>query len=137
MAVNNVFDVAANAMSAQLTRLNTVASNIANAGSVSPTAEGAYRAIRPVFQTEYADNFSKDGLSSVRVDEIVQLNREPVQLYRPDHPKADKDGFVYQAVVNVDEEMVEMLEAGRQYQNTLEAVNTLRTLMARTVTMGS
>ena len=59
-----------------------------------------------------------------------------MRAYRPDHPMADEEGFVYESVVNTDEEMVEMLEASRQYQNVLETVSTLRTLMARTVKMG-
>jgi flagellar basal-body rod protein FlgC len=137
MAITTVFDVASRSMSAQLTRLNTVASNIANAGAVASSKEETYLPIRPVFETEYASRIDKTGLSTVNVDQIVKLDREPVQLYRPDHPQADKDGYIYESPVNVDEEMVEMLEAGRQYQNTMEAISTLRTLMARTVNMGS
>src|SRR6056297_1590819 len=126
MIVKNVFDVAKSAMSAQMVRLNTVSSNMANAQTVSDTKEGAYRPLRPVFETVYAGQMGqagRDGLSTTRVREVVTLDREPVRAYRPDHPMAD-------------EEMVEMLEASRQYQNVLETVSTLRTLMARTVKMG-
>ncbi|MEC8582599.1 MAG: flagellar basal body rod protein FlgC [Pseudomonadota bacterium] len=136
MTVKNVFDVAQRAMTSQLTRLNTVASNLANANSVSSTEEGAYRAMRPVFKTIYAENTKDSGLSSVGVERIVQLDRAPERLYQPEHPEADDDGFVYQAVVNTEEEMVEMMEASRQYQNTVEVISTMRALMARTVNMG-
>ncbi|MEQ8900746.1 MAG: flagellar basal body rod protein FlgC [Roseovarius sp.] len=139
MIVKNVFDVAKSAMSAQMVRLNTVSSNMANAQTVSDTKEGAYRPLRPVFETVYGDQMGqagRDGLSTTRVREVVTLDREPVRAYRPDHPMADEEGFVYESVVNTDEEMVEMLEASRQYQNVLETVSTLRTLMARTVKMG-
>ena len=136
MTVKNVFDVAQRAMTSQLTRLNTVASNLANANSVSSTEEGAYRAMRPVFKTIYAENTKDSGLSSVGVERIVQLDRAPERLYQPEHPEADADGFVYQAVVNTEEEMVEMMEASRQYQNTVEVISTMRALMARTVNMG-
>jgi flagellar basal-body rod protein FlgC len=136
MTVKNVFDVAQRAMTSQLTRLNTVASNLANANSVSGTEEGAYRAMRPVFKTIYAENTKDSGLSSVGVERIVQLDRAPERLYQPEHPEADADGFVYQAVVNTEEEMVEMMEASRQYQNTVEVISTMRALMARTVNMG-
>lgn len=136
MTIRNIFDVASGAMSAQMTRLNTVASNLANAGSVSSTSEGAYRALRPVFQTVYADQLGQSGIATTRVQDVVKLDRDPVRAYRPDHPQADADGFVYESVVNPDEEMVEMMEASRQYQNVLETVSTLRTLMARTVNMG-
>lgn len=134
--IRTIFDVAGRAMSAQMTRLNTVASNIANADALAGSAETAFRPLRPVFATVYADRAGQTGVSTVDVQRIVSLDREPAQLFRPDHPSADADGYVYQAAVNTDEEMVEMLEAGRQYQNTLEVVSTLRTLMARTVTMG-
>jgi len=139
MIVKNVFDVAKSAMSAQMVRLNTVSSNMANAQTVSDTKEGAYRPLRPVFETVYAGQMGqegRDGLSTTRVREVVTLDREPVRAWRPDHPMADEEGFVYESVVNTDEEMVEMLEASRQYQNVLETVSTLRTLMARTVKMG-
>lgn len=132
--IRNVFDVGARALSAQMVRMNTVASNLANAGTVASTREDAFRALRPVFETEFSN--ARTGLSTTTVDEIVMLDREPERLYRPDHPAADKDGFVYAAAVNTEEEMVEMVEASRQYQNTLETMSTLRTLMARTVQMG-
>ena len=57
-------------------------------------------------------------------------------MFRPDHPHADSEGFVYEAPVHVEEEMVEMLEASRTYQNTLESLSTLRALMVRTLSMG-
>ena len=81
-------------------------------------------------------DLGQQGLSTTHVTDVVQLDREPVRAYRPDHPMADEEGFVYESVVNPDEEMVEMVEASRQYQNVLETVSTLRTLMARTVMMG-
>lgn len=133
--IRNVFDVGARALSAQMVRMNTVASNLANAGTVASTREDAFRALRPVFETEYAK--AETGLATTDVAEVVMLDREPERLYRPDHPAADKDGFVYAAAVNTEEEMVEMIEASRQYQNTLETLSTLRALMARTVQMGS
>ncbi|MGX0974940.1 flagellar basal-body rod protein FlgC [Roseovarius sp. MBR-51] len=136
MMIRNIFDVASSAMSAQMVRLNTVASNMANAQAVSTTKDEAYRPLRPVFETVYADQTGQHGLSTTRVSDVVQLDREPVRAYRPDHPMADSEGFVYESVVNIDEEMVEMVEASRQYQNILETVSTLRTLMARTVMMG-
>ncbi|PLL12124.1 flagellar basal body rod protein FlgC [Tabrizicola sp. TH137] len=132
--IRNVFDVGARALSAQMVRMNTVASNLANAGSVAATPEDAYKAMRPVFETEYAR--AEEGLSTATVADVVMLDREPQKIFRPDHPDADPEGFVYAAAVNTEEEMVEMVEASRQYQNTLETMSTLRALMARTMQMG-
>lgn len=134
--ISNVFDVASRAMSAQMVRMNTTASNLANAATVGTTAEEAYRPMRPVFETEFANGLRDSGLATARVADVVTLDRDPARVFRPDHPKADADGYVYEAPVNVDEEMVEMVEASRQYQNVMEAVSTLRSLMSRTLSMG-
>jgi flagellar basal-body rod protein FlgC len=135
--VKNIFDVGASSMSAQLVRMNTLASNIANANSVSNTPEGAYRTLRPVFETIYSGQVGDvDAVATMRATEVVELDREPEELYRPDHPLANENGMIYASTVNVEEEMVEMMESSRQYQNTLEVISTMRTLMARTVRMG-
>ena len=70
------------------------------------------------------------------VDGSVALDREPGKVFAPDHPKANADGYIFRAAVDTEEEMVEMLEASRQYQNNLEVLSTLRSLMMRTVNMG-
>ena len=134
--IKNIFDIASRGMSAQMVRLNTVASNLANAGSVASSDAGAYRALKPVFNTIYADDIQKTGVSSVDVDDILAVDRPAEKSYQPGHPKADENGFIYTAAVNVDEELVEMLEASRQYENSVEMVTTLRGLMMRTINMG-
>ena len=134
--VKNIFDISGRAMSAQLLRLNTVASNLANANNVSGSAEDAYRAIKPVFETKYAESFESSGIATVDAVSVMAVNRQPEKVFMPEHPKADDEGFIYNAAVNVDEEMVEMLEASRQYQNNIEVISTLRALMMRTIQMG-
>lgn len=133
--IRTVFDIAARAMSAQMQRMNTSASNLANAGTVAGSAEAAYRPLRPVFTVE--EMVPGSGLAAPLASEVVQLDRSPEPVYRPDHPAADAEGYIYTAPVQAEEELIEIIEASRQYQNTLEAVSTLRTLMARTLTMGS
>jgi flagellar basal-body rod protein FlgC len=134
--IKNIFDIAARGMSAQMLRLNTVASNLANARSVASTEADAYRAIKPVFRTLYADNLEKTGVASVDVVDIVAVDRAPEKIFQPGHPKADQEGYIYVAAVDQEEEMVEMLEASRQYENNVEVVSTLRGLMMRTINMG-
>ena len=134
--VKNIFDVVGRSMGAQMVRLNTIASNIANMESKAASAEEAYKPIRPVFKTVFGENYEKMGVASVDAETIVALNREPEKVYEPGHPNADANGFVYRAPVNSDEEMVEMLEASRQYQNNLEVLSTVRALMMRTMNMG-
>jgi flagellar basal-body rod protein FlgC len=134
--IKNVFDIAGRSMAAQMVRLNTVASNIANAEARAGSAEDAYRPLRPVFQTVFEDGMRNAERASVEVRDVIALDREPLRVHEPGHPLADEEGFVYIAPVDVNEEMVDMIEASRQYQNNLEVVTTLRTLMMRTVNMG-
>ena len=134
--IKNVFDISGRAMAAQLVRLNTIASNLANAGNLASTQEEAYSSLKPVFETKYSDEVRKNGIATAQAVDIVESNRLPEKLYMPDHPSAGKDGFVYSAAVNIEEEYVEMMEASRQYQNNVEVITTLRTLMMRTISMG-
>lgn len=134
--VKNIFDVAGRAMSAQMVRLNTIASNLANANNVASSAEDAYKPLKPIFETTFSDKVKHNGIATVDAVAIEALDRDAEKVHMPDHPKADKDGYIYNAPVNVEEEMVEMLEASRQYQNNVEVVSTLRALMMRTLNMG-
>ena len=123
-------------MAAQLVRLNTIASNLANAGNLAASEDEAYRSLKPVFETQYANEVKNNGIATTQAIEIVESNRLPEKLYLPDHPSANKEGFVFSAGVNIEEEYVEMMEASRQYQNNVEVITTLRTLMMRTISMG-
>lgn len=119
-------------MSAQLVRMNAAASNLANAGSVSGTEDGAYKPIRAVF-SEDLDRAS--GLSTVAVSGVVREKAAAVRQHNPDHPLADANGDVWSAPVDENAEMVEMLEASRQYQNMVEALSTAKQLMLETMRM--
>jgi len=134
--IKNIFDISGRAMAAQLIRLNTVASNLANAGNIAGSEEEAYKAIKPVFETKFAENAKLSGLATVDAVDIEQINTPAEKSYMPEHPQADKEGYVYHAAVNVDQEMVEMMEAGRQYQNNVEVISTIRALMMRTLNLG-
>jgi flagellar basal-body rod protein FlgC len=117
-------------------RLNTVASNLANSNNIASTSEEAYRPLKPIFKTIYSDKLHDNGIASVDAINVRELNREPEKVYMPDHPKANEDGYIFNAAVNIEEEMVEMLEASRQYQNNIEVISTLRALMIRTINLG-
>jgi len=125
----SVFDIAGRAMSAQIVRLNTVASNMANAGTVSTTKEGAYRALKPVF-TEVSD---APGVSTVKVGQVVQSDTEPTKRHDPANPLADKNGDVWDAGVDSAAELVDMIETQRQYQNNVQVMQTAKTLTLDTL----
>ncbi|MBV1690706.1 flagellar basal body rod protein FlgC [Novosphingobium sp. G106] len=126
----NIFDVAQRGMSAQLVRMNAASSNLANAGSVSSTEDGAYRPIRAVF----AEQLDKQtGLSTVNVQSVMRENQAAIKEHNPDHPLADENGDVWTAPVDENTEMVEMLDSARQYQNLVEALSTAKQLMLDTM----
>ena len=136
MDIKSVYDIAGRAMAAQLVRLNTVASNLANAGSTTGDPKTTDKPLKPVFETQYSDLVKKNGVATVDAVEVKEIGREPIKQYMPNHPAADAQGYVYKAAVNVDEEMVDMLEASRQYQNNVEVISTLRALTMRTINIG-
>jgi len=136
MDIKSVYDIAGRAMAAQLVRLNTVASNLANAGSTTGDPNTTYKPLKPIFETQYSDLVKKNGVATVDAVEVKEIGREPIRSYMQAHPLADKNGYVYKAPVNVDEEMVDMMEASRQYQNNVEVVTTLRALTMRTLQIG-
>ena len=129
----NIFQVAGRAMSAQLVRLNTTASNLANAGNVSGSAETAYKTMKPVFRTSF-DQAS--GLSTVDVESIVQAGNAPTKRYDPSNPLADKDGNVFEAAVDQTRELVDMMETARNYQNNVEVMQTAKSLIIDTLKLG-
>ena len=128
----SIFDVARGAMSAQLVRLNTAASNLANSGSVSSSADTAYRPIKPVFRTDAAPN----GLAGVSVDRVVATDAQPTRRHDPDHPLADANGDVWVSPVDETQELVEMMEGARQYSNLVEVVQTAKSLTLETLRIG-
>ena len=134
--IKNIFDISGRAMASQLIRLNTVASNLANAGTISGSKEEAYRSLKPVFATQFSNAIESDGVSTVDVVGIKAITRDPERVFMPNHPSADANGYVYRAAVDENEEMIEMVEANRQYQNNVEVISTLRGLMMRTINMG-
>jgi flagellar basal-body rod protein FlgC len=128
----SIYDIAGRAMSAQLVRLNTTASNLANAGSVSGSKDAAFRAIKPVFRSVT----DAPGVATVRVDRVVASQTEPTKRHAPDHPLADKNGDVWEAGVDSAAELVEMIETARQYQNHVQVLQTAKSLTLDTLRLG-
>lgn len=125
----SIFDIAGRAMSAQLVRLSTTASNMANANTVSATKDGAFRALKPVFETVGG----QAGTATVKVTKVVASNTEPTQRHDPGNPLADKDGNVWEAGVDNAGELVEMMETARQYQNNVQVLQTAKSLALDTL----
>ncbi len=136
MKIKNIFDIAGRAMAAQMVRLNTISSNLANAGATTGDPETVYKPLKPEFKTQYSENVKKNGISTVNVSKVVELQKEPFKIFDPNHPLADRDGYIYKAPINIEEEMVDMMDASRQYQNNIEVVTTLKALTLKTINLG-
>lgn len=128
-----IFDVAGRAMSAQLVRMNTTASNLANAGGVASSEAAAYRSMKPVFKTSY-DKAS--GLATVDVKQVVTAGPAPTKRHDPNHPMADANGDIFEAAVDETREMVDMLETARNYKNNVEVLQTAKSLILDTLRLG-
>lgn len=143
MSLGNVFDIAGSAMSAQSVRLNTTASNMANAESVSSSEGETYRARKPVFELKQMENLQPGSAplgaqagQGVNVAGIVESDAPLRQEYNPDHPMADEKGYVYYPNVNVVEEMADMISASRSFQINAEIMNTAKQMMQKALTLG-
>lgn len=138
MSLYNVFDISATGMSAQNVRLNTTASNIANANTVSSSQEKTYRAREAVFAAELnkARGNQQGESVGVKVLGIVESDR-PLQIeYNPGHPMADKDGYIYKPNVNVVEEMANMISASRSYETNVQIADSAKSMLMKTLQLG-
>ena len=127
-------------MAAQSVRLNTTASNLANADSVSGTAANVYKPRHPIFEAVRAQlaaqGATAESQPAVRVRGIYESTAAPSQRFEPGNPLADTNGYVYAPAVNVVEEMVNMISASRSYQNNVEVMNTSKDLLLATLRLG-
>ena len=138
MSSFKVFDIAASGMAAQSVRLNTVASNLANANSVSGDKDNVYRARHPVF-TAIATGAGvavDASAAAVQVTGIAESQTPALARYEPGNPLADPKGYVYAPNVNTVEEMVDMISASRAYQNDVEVMNTSKEMMLAVIRLG-
>jgi len=133
MSLSNIFNVAGSAMNAQSQRLNTVASNLANADSATSANGTPYKARQVVFA---ATPVGENGATGVNVAAVIEDPSPMKTVYDPKNPLADEKGNVTMPNVNVVEEMVNMISASRSYQSNVEMMNTAKTLLLKTLTLG-
>ncbi|BBE51347.1 Flagellar basal-body rod protein FlgC [Ferriphaselus amnicola] len=134
MSLFNIFNIAGSGMTAQSQRLNVVASNLANADSTTGPDGKPYRAKQVVFNTVPMGNESGAG---VKVSAVVEDASPMKVVYDPKHPMADENGYVTLPNVNVVEEMVNMISASRSYQNNVDMLNTSKSMLLKTLTIGA
>jgi flagellar basal-body rod protein FlgC len=136
MDLYNVMDIAGTALSAQSIRLNTTASNMANADSTSSSTGKTYQARHPVFAAIQKAMNDEYGLGGVQVKGIIESTAPGKTQYMPDHPDADAQGYISLPNVNVIEEMANMISASRSYQMNVQVANTAKQMLVRTLQLG-
>ena len=140
MAFDSIYRIAGSAMNAQTVRLNTVASNLANADSAAASAEEVYKARKPLFAAVYGnDELTRSvgmGGAHVQVLDVVTSGREPQRRYEPGNPLADRDGYVFYPDVNEIEEMTDMMSATRSFETNVEVLNRVKSMQQGLLKLG-
>ena len=143
MGMFQIFDVAGMGMSAQSIRLNTISSNMANASSVSSSMDKTYKARQPIFETVMGNQLNESAFDNsdyqtagVRVAGIVESNKPLEQKYEPNHPMANKEGYIFLPNVNMVQEMANMISASRTYQMNVQMLSTAKQMMQETIKLG-
>lgn len=136
-------DIAASGLSAQRTNLNVISMNLANINTTRTPEGGPYKRKTVIFRAAPLkwpfDNLMASRIErevkGVKVNRIEEENRFK-RIYDPDHPDADKDGYVLYPDVNVIEEMANMLTALRSYEANLSTISTIKTMLNRAIEIG-
>ena len=140
MAFDSIYRIAGSSMNAQTVRLNTVASNLANADSAAAKAEDVYQARKPVFAAVYNNDQLTRGVgmggAHVQVLDVVRAGREPVRRFDPDNPLADDQGYVFYADIDQIEEMTDMMSATRSFETSVEVLNRLKSMQQGLLKLG-
>ncbi len=132
MSFKDISQIAGSAMAAQTVRMNTIASNLANANAVATTEAEGYRARKPVF----AAVLQNDGVAKVQVLDVVQSSEPLRRMYEPDNPLADADGMVFYANVNEVAEMADMMAASRAFETNVEVMGRIKSMQQSLIRMG-
>lgn len=135
MSTGSIFDVAGSGMQAQSTRLNTIASNLANAENMSSDPAKVYKPREPMFSVKAMGD--DNSMMGVGVDSIVESTVPPMKRYEPGHPMADKDGYVYAPDIDPVAQMVNLISASRSFQANVEVLNTAKELTLATLNMNN
>lgn len=139
MSLLSSFKLAGTAVTSQSQRLNAVSSNMAAANTVASSPQDVYQARKVIFEAELAKRSGTQAAiaKQLKVSDIQAVTAQPKQIYNPNHPMADENGYIYMPNVDESEEMVDMIASARSYQTNAEVMNTSKQLMLKTLQIGS
>jgi flagellar basal-body rod protein FlgC len=117
--VSSITDIIGTGLFAQSQRLSLIASNLANANSVTSPDGQPYRALEPVFQAVSDDSDDTNSPATVSMAGVVQSAAPPELKYDPASPFANQDGYVSGSDVSVSQQMVDLIDATQNYQDQI------------------
>ncbi|MES2741524.1 MAG: flagellar basal body rod protein FlgC [Pseudomonadota bacterium] len=138
MSFKDISQIAGSAMAAQSVRLNTIASNLANADSVSGSESETYRARKPVFAAIMDRGGGAESTPGGRVQvlDVVQSAEPLRKVYEPGHPMANADGMVFYPNVNQVSEMTDMMSASRAFETNVEVLGRVKSMQLSLLKLG-
>ena len=136
MSFQDISKIAGSAMAAQTVRLNTIASNLANADSAAGSEAETYRARKPVFAAVMDGSGASGAGGRVQVLDVVQSDEPLRKVYEPGHPMADADGMVFYPNVNQVAEMTDMMSASRAFETNVEVLGRIKTMQQSLLKLG-
>jgi len=136
MGFKDISQIAGSAMAAQTVRLNTVASNLANADSVAGSEGQTYRARKPVFATIMHEGGNEGAGGRVQVVDVVESSEPLRQVFEPGNPLANAQGMVFYPNVNQVAEMTDMMSASRAFETNVEVLGRIRGMQQSLLKLG-
>lgn len=140
--MSNVSDIIAHGLSVQRQRVNTIASNLANAETTRTAEGGPYKrkdvvvVAQDLPHSSFESTLDEMSLSRPRVLAVVEDQSEPRKVFQPGHPDADKEGYVAYPNVNVVSSMTDLMSASRAYEAQLSVLKTVRAMVENALTLG-
>ncbi len=128
--------VSSTGLDAQMKRMNTISSNLANSETTRTEGGGPYRRKDPIFAAipdresfgEILENELDEKVLGVMVTDIAEDERPPRMVYNPSHPDADAQGYVAMPNINPAEEMANMISAQRAYEANVTAMGAAKSM---------
>lgn len=138
MSFSNIYEIAGSAMRSQTLRLNTVASNLANANSAAGSEQEAYKALKPIFASIYHTSQQTMQVTgaSVQMLGVTQSQQTVDRRYEPENPIANEEGFVFYSNVNSIDEMADMMSASRSFESSVEVMRRVNSMQQSLLRLG-
>ena len=138
MSFSNIYEIAGSGMRSQTLRLNTVASNLANADAAASSEQAAYKALKPVFSSVYQTNQESMQVTgaSVQMLGVSQSQQAVERRYEPQNPMANNEGFVFYSNVNAVDEMADMMSASRSFESSVEVMRRVNSMQQSLLRLG-